>query len=156
PGSRTSNLRNAVWPSPVLAAGTILVGAFIVAGLSYSHSHDRDWSLGFAVLRSLYFTLWIVSNLQFLQYMNLRPGKHPLVMSVLYLSIYYICACFFLSAFNGFRIVKYMPVTCLFVPSGVFLLVPTTWRQSPPLWATGLALQLIVIVLFFFLQSRRL
>jgi hypothetical protein len=156
PGPRTSNLWNAVWPAPVLAAGTILVGALIVAGLNYSHSHDGDWSLGFALLRSLCFTLWLTSNIQFLQYMNLRPGKHPLVMSVLYLSIYYVCACFFVSGFSGFHIPKYMPVTSLFVPSAVFLLDPKSWQWNPPMWETGLALQLILIALFFFLQSRRL
>jgi hypothetical protein len=155
-GRPAPNLWISSWPAPVLALGTLLAGGMIVAGMNYSHSSAGDWSLGFAILRSLFFTLWLVSNLQFLQCMNLRPGKHPLVMSVLYLSIYYVCACFFLKAFGCFRIPEFMPISSLFVPSAVFLLDSKAWQQGPTWWATGFAVQLVLTTFFFFLQSRRL
>jgi hypothetical protein len=88
--------------------------------------------------------------------MNLRAGKHPLVMAVLYLSIYYVCASFVLSAFGGFRIPEYMPVSSLFVPSAMFLLDPKTWEEGPNLWVAGFGIHLVLIGVFFYLQRRRM
>jgi hypothetical protein len=75
-------------------------------------------------------------------------------MAVLYLSIYYVCASFFLSAFGSFRIPKNMPVSSLFVPSAMFLLEPKTWEQGPKLWFAGFGFHVVLIGVFFYLQRR--
>ncbi|MGA8366293.1 MAG: hypothetical protein ACLQMT_00110 [Candidatus Acidiferrales bacterium] len=155
-GEPASNLWNSLWPAPVLMLGALLASFLIVARLNYSHPSLFDWSLGFAALRCLAFALWIVSNLQFLQCMNLRRGKHPLVMAVLYLSIYYVCASFLLAAFGCFTVLRYMPVSSLFVPSAIFLLEPEMWGQGPALWVAGFVIQLVLIGLFFYLQGLRI
>lgn len=152
PEHPASTLWTSVWPAPVLALGTLLAGFTIVARLNYSHNPSGNWSLGFAILRCIVFTLWIVSNLQFMQCMNLRRGKHQLVMAVLYLSIYYICASFFLSAFNSYSDPHNMPIGSLFVPSALFLLDPETWKQGPVLWTIGFVVQLALVTTFFYLQ----
>jgi hypothetical protein len=149
-------LWNTLWPAPVLAIGTILAGLLIVTGLSYSHSPSGNWSLGFAVLRALVFVLWVVSNLQFLQLMNLRQGKHPLVMAVLYLSVYYVCASVLFTAMGCFLTEGMMPVGSLFLPSGMFLLEPRTWGKGPALWVSGMILQVVLTGLFFYLQGREI
>lgn len=153
PHQRHPLWEDAVWPAPVLGLGALLAGALIVARLNYSHATFGNWSLGFAALRSLAFTFWIVSDLQLLQCLSLRPGKHPLAMAVLYLSIYYVWACFILSTFGCFRTPQGMPVGSLFVPSAMFLLEPSTWENGPYLWLTGLTLQAALIFLFFYLQN---
>jgi hypothetical protein len=49
-----------------------------------------------------------------------------------------------------------MPVSSLFVPSAVYLLEPSTGATAPPIWPAGLALQFFLIIVFVYLQSRRI
>jgi hypothetical protein len=156
PGHPAPTLWASIWPAPVLALGAMLAGFTIVARLNFSHNPSGDWSLGFAILRCCIFVLWIVSNLQFMQCMNLRRGKHPLVMAVLYLSIYYVCAGFFLTALGSFSVPRNMPTGSLLIPSAIFLLEPRTWREGPDLWIAGIVIQLVLIVLFFYLQRQQI
>jgi hypothetical protein len=157
PEQHAANWWNTVWPAPLLSIGAILTGMLIVVGLNYAYSSADNWSLGFAVLRSLVFTVWIVCNIQFLQFMNLRPGKHPLVMAVLYLSIYYFCVSVFLSVLEDFRMLGNMHISYLFMPSAVYLLEPKTWEEGFKLWVVaGFVIQVVLIGLFLYLQKLQI
>lgn len=156
PGRLSSPFWNSFWPAPILGLGTLLAGAMIVAALNHAHSSVGAWSLGFAFLRSLCFTLWVVADLQILQCLNLRPGKHPLVMGVLYLFIYYVCACIILGASGCFQNPHRMPIGSLFVPSAIYLLEPKTWAEAPNLWAAGFTLQAALILALFYIQNLQL
>jgi len=73
-------------------------------------------------------------------------------MAVLYLSIYHLCASFFLSAFNNYSDPHNMPIGSLFVPPALFLLDSQTWEQGPSLWTIGFVVRLVLITTFFYLQ----
>jgi hypothetical protein len=156
PEQHAANWWNTVWPAPLVGVGTILAGMLIVVGLNYAYSSADNWSLGFAVLRSLFFTVWIVCNIQFLQFMNLGSGKHPLVMAVLYLSIYYLCVSSFFWVLENSRTFGNMPIGYLYVPSAVYLLQPKTWEEGLKLWVAGFVIQVVLIGLSLYLQKLRI
>ena len=121
-GGRVSLSLAPVWPAPFLGLAAILAGSLIVVCLHFAHASGPAGNPGFAFLRSLFFVLWILRDIQFLQFFNLRPGKHPLAVPFLDLSIYYVCASFFLTALGFFRIPERTPMTSIFLPTPVFLL----------------------------------
>jgi hypothetical protein len=63
PGRNAAAWWNVFWPAPVLGLGATIVGILIVVDLNYSHSLVGCWDLNFALLRSLFFTLWIVRDI---------------------------------------------------------------------------------------------
>lgn len=142
------------WPAPLLALAAV-IGGLLIAGCLYYVHYSKSWSFSFAVFRSLFFVLWIVRDIQFLQYMNLRPAKHPLVMAFLYLSIYYVCAIFFLSALGCFRLPERIPFTSVFLPTPIFLLDAKSWLQSPGAWIAGVLVHVVLLAFLFYLQSLR-
>jgi hypothetical protein len=152
---RSSYLAAAVWPAPVLGLAAIFAGGLISACLYYSHS-PNVLNLQVVLLRSLFFAIWIVCNIQFLQLMNLRGGKHPLVVACLCLLIYYICASFFLSALRLFETPQRHPFTSLFLPSPIFAMDSASWAQTPSVWMEGFIVQLVLLALFLYLQVERL
>jgi len=152
--SRSAFWSGRFWPAPVLVLGTLLAGMLIIVALNYRQVPEKHWNVGFAVLRALAFTVWMVSNMQLLQCLGLRPGKHPLVMGALYLSIYYVCAGGMLGVVGCFREPRLMPFGSLFVPSAIFLLEPSTWMEGPALWMASFVVQAALIVLLFFVQTN--
>ena len=146
----------AIWPAPFLGLAAVLAGLLIVGCLHYAHTPGSAWSPEFALLRSLFFVIWILRDIQFLQFMDLRPSKHPLAMAFLYLSIYYVCVSFFLTAAGSFRTPQGTPITSIFLPTPVFVLDAKAWALAPDVWTIGFAVQLILLALFFYLQSERI
>jgi hypothetical protein len=147
---------NLFWPTPVLALGACLAAVLLIVDLNYTHPPLSDWNLPAAAFRSLVFILWIVGTLQYLQFMNLRPGKHPLIMAVLYLAIYYTCTMFILATLGDWGTPGRFPVAPLFVPFAVFAFDQTNWLAGRSIWLAGLALQLLFLTLCFYLQRRQI
>jgi len=147
---------DALWPAPILFAGAFLVNVLIVAKLFHAFSPAPRVALPFALLRSLAFIFWVVCNFQFLQCMNLRRGKHPLLLGVLYLFVYYACITFVLSSMHCFEIPQKIPIGSLFVPSAIYLLDGPAWHFNPSVWIAGFVIQLVLIALFSYLQFRQL
>jgi hypothetical protein len=146
-----------LWPAPVLALGALLVSTLLLMDLNFAHKLPSDWHLPSAAVRCLIFTFWIIGTAQFLQFMNLGRGKHPVLMAILYLIIYYICATFILIALGGnFGPNGKFPITALFVPVGIFAFSQRTWHTAPSIWVSAIALQIAFIALLFVLQSRLL
>lgn len=145
-----------VWPAPILAVAAAFAGALIVVCLNYAHSLSGDWSLRLAVFRSSFFVIWIVRDIQFLQLMNLRRGKHPLAMGLLFAGIYYFSATMLLAASGCFRYPQSAAVTSLFLPTPVFLLDSASWAQAPSVWTAGLAVHLGLFGFFVYLQRDKI
>ncbi|HTZ31956.1 MAG TPA: hypothetical protein VMH31_05845 [Methylomirabilota bacterium] len=154
-------LLEALWPAPILLAGTLLANVLIIAQLIRLYPSSTGPSapgsfLPFVLLRSLAFILWITTNFQFLQCMNLRRGKHPLVLGVLYLTVYYVCVLFVLASIGCFRVPQNMSVGSLFVPSAIYLLDRPNWIYNPSLWVAGFIIQVLLLFVLAFFQSRQL
>jgi hypothetical protein len=143
-----------VWPAPLMIAGTLAVGLLIVLGVSLGRDARVEWNANFAILRSLFFVAWITRDLQFLQWMGLRRGKHPLVMGVLFLIIFYVCASIMMAPLGIYTNPDRTPFSAFFFPSAVYVLDHSAWALRPAIWVAAFLAQWVVIALFISLQRK--
>lgn len=97
---------------------------------------------------------WIARDLQFLQWMNLRRGKHPLVMGLLFLVIFYVCVLIMMVPLGIYTRPERAAFSAFFVPSAIFMLDHSAWILRPAIWGAALAAQWILITLFIGLQKK--
>jgi hypothetical protein len=142
------------WPAPLLIAGTLAAGMLVVAGIAQGRAPQVEWNMNFALFRSLFFVAWLARDLQFLQWMSLRRGKHPLAIGVLFLVIFYTCANVLIAAFGLYSTAERVPFSAFFVPSPVFLLDHAAWALRPAIWGAAFVAQWFVIAAFIGLQQK--
>ncbi len=142
-----------VWPAPMIIAGTLAAGLLIVLGIAHGRNSQLEWSANLAILRSLFFVAWFARDMQFLQWMSLRRGKHPLVMGVLFLVIFYVCV-MILTAPKIFAIPERTAFSAFFLPSPVFLLDHSAWILRPAIWIAAFVAQWVLVALFIGLQKQ--
>jgi len=143
-----------IWPAPLMIAGTLSVGLLIVFGISQGRDPRIEWNPNFAVLRTLFFVAWIVRDLQFLQWMGLRRGKHQLVMGVLYLIIFYVCVSILMGSLGVFSKPERTPFAAFFLPTAMYVLDHTAWLLRPAIWIAAFIAQWIVVAGFIGLQRQ--
>jgi hypothetical protein len=137
-----------------LIAGTLAAGLLVVLGVAEGRNPQVEWNPNFAVLRSLFFVAWIVRDIQFLQWMTLRRGKHALVTGVLFLVIFYVCVSILMGPLGMYSISDRVPFSAFFVPSAVYLLDHAAWAIRPAIWSAAFLAQWIFIAAFIWLQQR--
>lgn len=94
--------------------------------------------MNFTVFRSLFFVAWITRDVQFLQWMSLRRGKHPLVLGALFLIIFYVCVMILMSSLGIFTSADRTAFSAFFMPSGAFELDYSKWVLRPAIWGAAL------------------
>jgi hypothetical protein len=92
--------------------------------------------------------------MQFLQWMGLRRGKHPLVMGVLFLVIFYVCVMILTVPLGIFQRPERAAFSAFFIPSPVFLLDHSAWALRPAIWIAAFVSQWVLIALFIGLQKQ--
>ncbi|HXY26296.1 MAG TPA: hypothetical protein VEI73_16710 [Candidatus Acidoferrum sp.] len=142
------------WPAPLMIAGTAAAGLLVVLGVTEGRNPLVEWNVKFSVVRVLFFVLWITRDLQFLQWMSLRRGKHPLVMGVLFLVIFYVCALILMAPLGIYTNPERAGFSAFFYPSAVYLLDHSAWFLRPAIWGAALVAQGVLIVLFLGLQRQ--
>ncbi len=142
------------WPAPLLIAGTLAAGLLVVLGVAEGRNPQVEWNANFAVLRSLFFVAWIVRDIQFLQWMSLRRGKHALVTGILFLVIFYVCVTILMGPLGLYSVPERAPFSAFFVPSAVYLLDHAAWEIRPAIWSAAFLSQWIFIAAFIWLQQR--
>lgn len=145
-----------LWPAPILLAGTLAAGVLAIAGVSRGRDPSYEWNVGLALFRSLFFTAWLVRDFQFLQWMGLRRGKHPLVMGSLYLTIFYVCSISTLTALGCFRLTDREPFAAFFAPTAVYRLDHELWALRPAIWAAAFLSQWVLAAIFLWLQQKEM
>jgi len=143
-----------VWPAPMIIAGTLAAGLLIVLGIAHGRNSQLEWSANLAILRSLFFVAWFARDMQFLQWMGLRRGKHPLVMGVLFLVIFYVCVMILMAPLKIFAIPERTAFSAFFIPTPVFLLDHSAWVLRPAIWIAAFVAQWILVALFIGLQKQ--
>ena len=142
------------WPAPLLIAGTLAAGLLIVAGFTVGRDPRVEWDSNLAVFRSLFFVAWMVRDMQYLQWMGLRRGKHSLAIAVLFLVIFYVCVNVVMATFGWYTLAARAPFSAFFVPSPVYLLGPAAWALRPAVWVAAFVAQWIFIAAFVWLQQK--
>jgi len=145
----------AAWPAPYVFVGAILAGAAIVGMIRLRLEPQYEWNPGLGLLEAAFFTIWIARDLLYLQWMNLRRARRPLLTGVLYLIVFYICASTIFVPLGWYG-VKGAPYAAIFAPFHAFQLDSTTWMARGNIWMTALLLLVIEAFLFVWLQRREL
>jgi len=141
-----------IWPVPYILLGAILVGAAMVGVIQWKRNPALEWNLAAAIFRVIYFAVWISCDLLFLQWMNLRRGRHPLPLGVLYLVVYYVCAGLVVGALH----LTQNPFTAIFLPTPLWELNTTLWSAKPAEWIVALLAVAAAAIVFIFLQRRQI
>ena len=142
------------WPAPLMVAGTVAASAIVVSGVAWGHSANREWDLNFAIFRALFFVAWLTRDMQFLQWMNLRRGKHPLVIGALFLIIFYVCVMILMAPLGIFTRQDRTAFSAFFIPSGAFELDHAKWILRPAIWAAAFVAQWLLTAVFIGLQKK--
>jgi hypothetical protein len=142
------------WPTPFLFVTSLTACLMIFAGATYTRNPLAEWSPGFAIFRLLFVMVWLLRDMQFLQWMMLRRGKRPLVMGVLYLSVFYACVWIVLSSFGFFRDVDRMPFTAFFLPTPMYFLDHPAWVLRPAIWGSAFVAQWVLLALLIYAQRE--
>lgn len=141
-----------LWPAPLVTFGGLVAGLLIVAAVTIKRDPHVDWNVNMAVFRTLFFVAWLVRDIQFLQWMSLRRGKHPLVMGVLYQIIFYACTAVFLSIFGFYSTLDRVPFSAFAFPTSVYLLDYAAWALRPAIWASAFIAQWLLAAAFIYLK----
>jgi hypothetical protein len=150
----SATLLATVWPAPMIIAGTLAAALLIVWGIANGRNSQLEWSANLAILRSLFFVAWFTRDMQFLQWMGLRRGKHPLVMGVLFLVIFYVCVMILTVPLGIFQRPERAAFSAFFIPSPVFLLDHSAWALRPAIWIAAFVSQWVLVALFIGLQKQ--
>ena len=142
------------WPAPLMIAGTAAAGLLVVLGATEARNPQVEWNVNFALLRALFFVAWITRDLQFLQWMSLRRGKHPLVVGVLFLMIFYVCVTIMMASLGIYAKPERAAFSAFFVPSPIYLLDHSAWFLRPAIWGAALVAQWALIAVFIGLQKQ--
>jgi hypothetical protein len=155
----------AFWPAPYLLIGVMATGflpLLLSAGrqptpahLQYLHPQPLNTSL--FLFRLVFFALWICRDLLYLQWMNLRPGRKPLLRALLYAFVYY-TALFVLFFVHGATSLQpgESAFQSIFVPVRVLALDAASWNAAQGIWFIALMSQLAVMYFFAFLHRQEL
>ncbi len=156
-GPRVSEWMESFWPAPYLIAGVAVVGMAVIWFVNRMRVSGSNWSASIGALRVVFLGVWLVRDLVFLQWMNLRRGKRPLMLGVLYLAVFYTCS---LTVFGFLGYFGWKPghlaLTAFFLPSAVFGLNGSEWAATPQVWIVALAAQAVVAGVFVYLGRERL
>lgn len=149
-----ANWLDLTWPAPFMVAGTAAASLVILAGVAWGHSANPELDMNFAVFRALFFVAWITRDLQFLQWMNLRRARHPLVMGALFLIIFYTCVMILMAPLGIFTKPDRTAFSAFFIPSGAFELDHAKWILRPAVWGAAFVAQWLLVALFIGLQKK--
>jgi hypothetical protein len=107
------------------------------------------------MLEVAFFALWLARDFQYLQWMNLRKGRRPLVAGMLYLIVFYVCVS---ASMVGFDLSKPLaaPYRAIFVPSAALGIGVNAVVSAVGLWMGAALLLAIETFVFVWLQRREL
>jgi hypothetical protein len=155
-GEAAANWLSMSWPSPHVLLGLALAGAASIVAVHKGRDPKQELDLGLVVFRTGFLALWVVRDILFLQWMNLRRGRRQVVLGVLYLLIYYMCAGILFAALDLYDTARGSAIAGAFLPSVALDLSVARWTEAANLWTVAVAAQLAVCAFFIGLQRRRL
>jgi len=155
----------AFWPAPYILIGVIATGflpLFLeprqqspsVAG--YLHP-AAPLSISLFLFRLVFFALWLCRDLLYLQWMNLRPGRKPLLRAILYGCVYYtaLFVMFFVHSPMNLQPGE-AAFQSIFLPVRVLVVDADSWNSTAGMWFIALLSQLALMYFFAFLHRQEL
>jgi hypothetical protein len=144
------------WPAPYVLGGTILTGLAIVELIRIYRQPLEDWSIASALFEVAFCGVWIARDVLYLQWMNLRRTRRPLVSAFLYLVIFYVCTGILFTALAGLMSERSIALSALLNPSQLLPRIVALWPANQVLLIGILAGLAAEALLFAFLQRQKL
>ena len=123
-----------------------------------SHRRQRpqlDWSFGLGRLQVGFAAAWLARDFIYLQWMNVRRTRRPLISGVLFLVVFYACTGVVLSTLKLFDRASAF-VAAIFIPSAVFGMDAAALSEQQAKWIVALILLFAQALAFAWLQRREL
>ncbi|MGA9939361.1 MAG: hypothetical protein WBP92_14025 [Candidatus Acidiferrales bacterium] len=146
----------AIWPAPYLVAAIGLAGGAIVALVNRYRYPTSEWDVKLAIYQVTFLAVWLARDALYLQWMNLRRGRRPLLAAILYLGVLYGSTCIIFSALNLYDSARSAAATAILVPTPLFSQSLDFWQEQRDLWIAALFLQGAAALIFVWLQRERL
>ena len=150
-GKRAAGWRAAIWPAPYLLAASILATFAILFMIQVRLHPQSEWDFRVGLLEGAFFSLWILRDVLYLQWMNLRRVRRPLLIAVLYMVVFYTCASTLFVPLEWYRPAR-APYASIFVPLYAFQVGSIGWGP----WIFALGSLLLEGLIFACLQWRAL
>ena len=154
-GGSSADWLAAIWPAPYLVLGTILSGGAMILMIRSQDAPQADWNLGVGVVQVAFACAWLARDFIYLQWMNLRRSRRPLISGLLFMVVYYACVSVVLSTLDLFDRASSW-IAAIFVPSAAVGLDAATWSGQQSRWMVALALLFAQSLFFAWLQRREL
>ena len=154
-GGSSADWVAAVWPAPYLVLGAVLSGGAILFMIRTKAAPQLDWSFGLGALQVGFAAAWLARDFIYLQWMNVRRTRRPLVSGVLFLVVFYACTGVVLSALKLFDRASAF-VSAIFIPSSVFGMDAAALSEQQAKWIVALILVFAQALAFAWLQRREL
>ncbi|HWQ03394.1 MAG TPA: hypothetical protein VNL38_02845, partial [Candidatus Nitrosotenuis sp.] len=155
-GDAATNLLSALWPGTYVAVGVLLVGLAVIGMAQLHYSESEHWGITFALFRLVFIAVWLARDLLYLQWMNLRIGKRPLAMGMLFLIVFYTCVSILFATFDMFDTPEKQIWTAVALPIPFFTSTLDSWTLHEARWLGMLAAQLAQVGLFAYLHRQKL
>jgi len=154
----------AFWPAPYILIGVLATG-FLPLLLApkqqtpavSAYLHTAPLNMPLFLFRLVFFGLWICRDLLYLQWMNLRPGRKPLLRAILYAFVYY-TALFVLFFVHGATNIQpgESAFQSIFVPVRVLVMDAASWNSATGTWFIALLSQVALMYFFAFMHRQEL
>ncbi len=151
-GAKAAGVWAALWPAPYLLLGFIGTGFAMIAMIQHELHPDAGWRLDMALFEVCFLALWIARDGLYLQWMNLRRGRRPLVTAIIYMIVFYSCASALSAAFGLYR-THPLPLTCCPGASSASI---SPWTSVRNAWVGALIALVLESFAFVALQRREL
>jgi hypothetical protein len=153
----------AFWPGPYLLIGVFATGFLPLLLRGSGHAtvlaravHPDPLNMPLYLFRLTFFALWLCRDMLYLQWMNLRPGRKPLMRAMLYAFVYYTAMSVLFFTRTGVAQPAEAAFQSIFVPARALVLDAASWNQASGTWLIALVGQAVVTFFFTFLCRQEL
>jgi ABC-type transport system involved in multi-copper enzyme maturation permease subunit len=142
--------QEAAWPAVYILAGAACAAVLFLARFGLSGGIANDLDLGFALFACALLLATLLRDLCFLQWMNLRRAKRPLMQGVILLGVFYFCGSILLlmARFSKPIHTAFMAIVAPWGLATAGAPERLQWSLFPGPWIVGLAIQIALVVFF--------
>lgn len=146
----------AFWPTPILLLGVFVTGFLPLMTVTNRFGSQPSFDFSLFFFRLAFLGFWLSRDMVFLQWMDVRPGRRPILKGFLYLTVYYI------SMWVLFIRGPIMPrggelaFQSIFSPNRALLMTSTNWEEASGSWMIALLCQTAITFVFAFLHRQEL
>ena len=145
------------WPTLYVLAGAAVATLLVLARFAFVPGLQDHLNRRFAAFQAALLLATVLRDLCFLQWMNLRRSRRPLILGVILLGVFYTCGGILLGVANFSDPVK-NAISAILIPWPLAFAghgnLYAKWFLNPGPWLIGLAVQLALVVLFAALHYK--